>query len=198
MRWDFLLILPALAALFGSLDAIQNTSPPTRVGAGRPSKAAPEEDPYELRLTALFEEGNAAHIYLSDGTVWEHIRANPLRLGWLIGDTIVISKSAKEGWRLDNETYKGSVTARFERLARELQPVIQSTPDLGGRILLDNGSEWQIAWWDRQGGMTHLWKPGDRVIISRLPVPSQTKTHLLINLDKEMRSVPALLIRKNE
>lgn len=171
---------------------------PKQVGAGRPSTASQEEDPYELQLTALYEEGNKVQIYLSDGTVWEYIRANPLRLGWLIGDTITISKSAKEGWRLDNETYKGTVNAKFQRLAREMLPAIQNNRDLGSQILLDNGSEWKIAWWDKQGGMTYTWKPGDRIIISPLATQSQTKTHLLINIDRDMLSSAALLIRKSE
>lgn len=171
------------------------TTPSKSIGASRGSYEINGLDPYALKITTMFENGNNVFIYLNDGSVWQHIHANPSRLGWLLGDEVRLDKGSA-AWKMDNMTYNSNVLVQFVRLNNDSLPIIQSIKDAGGSLVLEDGSEWKISWWNRQRGQTWKWKSGDRVIISPLELPSEHASHLIINYDKGMLSTLALLIRK--
>ncbi len=178
-----------------SLSALSPSSP-KQVGAGRPAAESRQKAPYTLRLSAIYEDNNSVFLQLSNGTVWRYVHNNPVKIGWLIGDEILIVNSTKDGWKLENSSYKGSAIVQFVRVANDLLPTIRNALEAGGKLILTDGSEWAISWWNRYQGQTWEWKPTDRILISPLEGPTQDKSHLLINLDRNMHYTPALLIRQ--
>lgn len=175
--------------------AAQNPTQPRQVGAGKNVLDLEQSDPYALKITAVFDEGNNIFVHLNNGTVWKHIRANPFNLGWLVGDEVLI-QSNQQGFILDNTTYKGTATVAFERLAREMLPSVTSVENAGSKITLDDGSQWMIGWKERMGGRTWSWKRGNRIVVSPLQNPSPAATHILIDIDQNAASALALLIRR--
>lgn len=173
----------------------QNSAQVREIGAGRNALEFERTDPYTLQISAVVEKGNQIFVHLNNGTVWKHIRANPLKLGWLIGDQILIQKNG-QGFALDNISFQGNATVAFDRLTREMLPTVSGNDEAGSKIYLDDGSQWTINWENRIGNRTWEWKKGDRIIISPLQNPSPEMTHLLIDIDRDGNASPALLIRR--
>lgn len=186
-------ILPVL--LLFLLCPLFSQSPPRQVGAGKPIEVQ-KIDPYSLSLASLYERGDEIIISLNNGTVWKHLMKTPYSLGWLVGDKIYISARSRQGWVLENSSYKDSVAVNFFQLIKSALPKIKSVSPTGGKIILEDGSEWLITWQNRWNGFSWVWKPENRLIISPLPFTTEVKSHILINLDHSMDYVYALLIRK--
>lgn len=153
-------------------------------------------DPYAKRIASYTQQGNYTFITLNDGTIWKQQTPNILRQAWLIGDEVRLSGNRSTGWLMQNASYEGSAPVQFEGVTGHEQPQLSQSTQAGGEVWLTDNSHWKIDWWERVWSGAWNWSPGDRLGIYQLSDKPEGRTHLLINLDKDLQSAEATLLGK--
>lgn len=174
--------------MFAMSAALEGTLPPTHIGVGRRSNIA--NDPYVVRIASYYQGRGQTVIVLDNGTVWRAV----LPSLWLVGDTITFTPLSRGRWNIYDATAHSSATAEFEELQLATPLRITASRNEVGELFLSDGSSWKFGWWERIWGRLWEWRAGDRMVVVPLRFHLQGNTHLLINVDRSLRSATATFI----